>query len=127
MKLKTLFIINAVVCLLFGLSFVLMPGATVAMYGDENMGGQFKYVAQLFGSILIAFGAISWFARNSDQSKARDAIVLSQTIGNTLGFLVALINQFGGAVNALNWSTVVIYLLFALGFGYFQFVKPISS
>lgn len=127
MKLKTLFIINAVVCMVFGLSFVLMPGTTIAMYGDESMGGQFKYVAQLLGATLLPFGAIGWFARNSDQSKARDAIVLSMTIGNTIGFLVALINQFGGAVNALNWSTVVIYLLFALGFGYFQFFKPSGS
>jgi len=40
------------------------------------------------------------------------------------GFVVALINQLSGLVNALGWSTVALYLLFALGYGYFQFKKP---
>ncbi len=32
-----------------------------------------------------------------------------------------------GSGNALVWSTVVIYLFLALGFGYFQFTKPAVS
>lgn len=127
MKLKTLFIINAVVCLLFGLAFVLAPVQTIGMYGDDSVGGQFKYVGQLFGSALLAFGLISWFARNSAESNARSAIILSFAIGDLIGFVIALISQLGGAVNALNWSTVTIYLLLALGFGYFQFLKPGDS
>ena len=127
MKLKTLLIINAVVCLVFGLSFVLMPVQIISLYGSEVVGGQFKYVAQLFGSSLLVFCGISWFARNSSESGARSAIILGFFIGDTIGFLVSLISQLGGVVNALNWSTVAIYLLLALGFGYFQFKKPSSS
>ena len=127
MNLKNLFIINAIVCLLFGLSFVLMPEQTLGMYADEAVGGQFKYVAQLFGSALLVFCFISWLARNSVDSNARSAIVLSFFIGDLIGFAIALINQIGGVVNALNWSTVAIYLLLALGFGYFQFLKPGDS
>lgn len=127
MNLKTLFIINTVVCLIFGLAFVFAPVQTISLYGNDAVGGQFKYVGQLFGSALFTFGVISWLARDSADSNARSAIILSLIIGNLVGFVIALISQVGGVVNALNWSTVAIYLLLALGFGYFQFIKTGDS
>ena len=62
-------------------------------------------------------------ARNAEASQARKAIVLALSIGYGIGFIVALIGQLGGVVNTLGWLTVAIYLLLALGFGYFQFTK----
>jgi hypothetical protein len=44
-------------------------------------------------------------------------------IGDAIGFVVALIAQLGGVENELGWSTVAIYLLLAVGFGYFRFAK----
>lgn len=46
---------------------------------------------------------------------------------SAVGLVVALYSQLAGMVNALGWSTVVLFLLFALGFGYFQFMKPSES
>jgi hypothetical protein len=57
---------------------------------------------------------------------APDALAHSMTQlfgAAVLGFVVALITQLGGGINALGWSTVIFYLLFALGFGYFRFIK----
>lgn len=127
MKLKNLFILNAVVCLVFGLSFVIVPDQALSLYGDDIVHGQFKYVGQLFGSALLVFSLTSWLVRNSAESTARSAIILSFFIGDAIGFVISLMNQIGGIVNALNWSTVAIYLLLALGFGYFQFFKPGNS
>jgi hypothetical protein len=127
MNLKNLFILNAVVCLVFGLSFVFVPVQTLSLYGDDIVHGQFKYVGQLFGSALLVFSLASWLVRNAAESTARSAIILSFFIGDVIGFVISLINQIGGVVNALNWSTVAIYLLLALGFGYFQFLKPSNS
>jgi hypothetical protein len=45
-------------------------------------------------------------------------------VGDTIGFIVALLAQLAGTVNALGWLIVALYLLLALGFGYFQFSKP---
>ena len=127
MKLKNLFILNAVVCLVFGLSFVIVPDQALSLYGDDIVHGQFKYVGQLFGSALLVFSLTSWLVRNSAESTARSAIILSFFIGDAIGFVISLMNQIGGIVNALNWSTVAIYLLLTLGFGYFQFLKPGDS
>ncbi len=80
-------------------------------------------MGQLFGAALIGFAALTWTARNATDSDAGRAILLALFVADAIGFAVALIGQLGGIVNALGWSTVVIYLVLALGFGYFRFAK----
>ena len=41
--------------------------------------------------------------------------------------VVILLQQLSGGVNALGWSSVVISLLLALGFAYFQFMRPSAA
>lgn len=122
MKLSTFMVITAVVALLFGLVFVILPGTFLSLYGI-SLGPGGWIVPRLFGAALLGFCVLTWYARNAEESEARKAIILALFIGETIGFIVALIGQLSGAVNALGWSTVVIYFLLALGFGYFQFAK----
>jgi hypothetical protein len=124
MTLKTLLIINAAVCLVFGFAFVLAPVQVISLFGSEAVSDQFKYVSQLFGSTLLAFCIISWTARKSADSTARNALVLSFFVGDLVGFIISLANQIGGVVKTLNWVTVVLYFLLATGFGYFYLTKP---
>jgi hypothetical protein len=124
MTLKTLFVINAAVCLVFGLAFVLVPVQVISLFGNDAVSEQLKYVSQLFGSTLLAFSIISWTARKSADSTNRNALVLSFFIGDLFGFAISLANQMGGVVKTLNWVTVVLYLLLATGFGYFYLTNP---
>ena len=126
MKLSTLFTINAIVAILFGLTFVLIPETAMSFYGITLSPGG-VIVARLFGASLVGYAVLTWSARNAGESESRQAIVLTMVVSETIGFIVALLGQFSGAVNALGWSTVAIYLLLALGFGYFQFMKPSAS
>ncbi len=123
MKLSTLFIINAVVSALFGIAFVLVPGQVISQYGVEASAA-LEYEGRLLGAAFIGFAVLTWSARNANDSTARRAIVLALFIGNAAGFAVALIGQINNVVGALGWSTVAIYLLLAIGYGYFQFAKP---
>ena len=125
MKLSTLMVLNTVICAVFGIAFVLLPLQVYSLYGLEA-GPQLNYMGQLFGAALIAFAILSWSARNAEASDARKAIVLAFLIGDGIGFFVALIGQLGGVVSTLGWSTVAIYLILTLGFGYFQFSKSSS-
>ena len=125
MKLSTLMVINTIICAVFGIAFVLLPSQVYSLY-DLEAGPQLNYMGQLFGAALIAFAILSWSARNAEASDARKAIVLAFLIGDGIGFFVALIGQLGGVVSTLGWSTVAIYLILALGFGYFQFSKSSS-
>ncbi|OGO69364.1 MAG: hypothetical protein A2Z37_05255 [Chloroflexi bacterium RBG_19FT_COMBO_62_14] len=122
MKLSTLMLVNAVVTGVFGIAFVLVPGQAVTLYGVEATAA-LKYTGQVFGVALVTLAVLSWSARNVAESEARRAIVLSFLIGDAIGFVVTLIGQLGGVVNSLGWSSVALYLLLALGFGYFQFTK----
>lgn len=126
MTLRNMFIINAVVAVVFGIAFVLVPSPLMSLY-TVTLGAGAIIVARLFGAALITFAVLSWLAKDAAASEARDAIVLAFFIGDAIGFIAALIGQFSGAVNTLGWSTVVIYLLLALGFGYFQFMKPSTA
>ncbi|MDH3291304.1 MAG: hypothetical protein OEO20_10570 [Gemmatimonadota bacterium] len=120
MQLSALMIVNAIVAVVFGLGFVLAPGQVTSFYSPE-VGATLEYVAQLFGAALLGFAVLTWVARNAPDSEARRAILLALFVGDGVGFVIALIAQLGGIVNALGWSTVAIYLVLAIGFGYFRF------
>ena len=104
MKLSTLMVINSVICAVFGIAFVLIPWQVFSLYGSGEPNPALNYA----------------------DSDARKAIVLALLIGDGIGFIVALIAQLGDIVNIIGWSTVAIYLILALGFGYFQFTKSSS-
>ncbi len=53
--------------------------------------------------------------------------MLALFVGNAVGFIVAFMGQLAGVVNALGWLSVAIYLVLALGYGYFQFLKPSAA
>lgn len=122
MKLSVLFIITAIIAIVFGVVFVIIPEQAYSLYGIEsNM--MLNYMGQLFGAALIAIGLIAWGSRNAADSDARKAIIFSFFIADTIGFVIALIGQLNQVVNAVGWTTVIIYLLLALGFAKFQFSK----
>ena len=126
MKLSTMFIVYAVISAIFGLSFVFVPGTSLALYGiTPSPGG--TTVVRLFGAALLEFALLSWFVRNAGDSEARKAIILALFVGEAVGFIVALFGQLSGVVNALGWSTVALYLLLTLGFGYLQFIAPSTT
>jgi hypothetical protein len=122
MKLKALLVINAIVTVVFGVAFICVPSQVFPQYGIEpNL--NLNYMGQLFGAALLAIAVLSWMVRNTTDSVARRAIVVAFFVGDTVGFIVSIIAQFRGAMNALGWSVVVIYLLLALGFASFTFKK----
>jgi uncharacterized membrane protein YfcA len=125
MKLNIFLSVVGVGATLFGIGFVAVPAQVLAQYGitaDEHI----AFISRFFGVALINLGLIVWFARHIVDPLARRAIVFAGLIGDIVGFLVALQGQTNGLANALGWSTVFIYGLFAIGFAYFQFA-PRSS
>ncbi len=122
MNLSMLMIINAIVAAVFGVAFLLIPDQMGSLY-DVEVNETLTYVVRLLGAAFVEIAVLTWFARNADDSAARRAIVIALLIGNAIGFVVALIGQINNVVGVMGWGSVAIYLLLALGFGYFQFVK----
>ena len=115
--------IAAVVAGVFGLAFVLVSGPLLLLYGI-TLDKAGTVVAQLLGAAFIGFAVLNWFSRNIEDPRARQAVVLANLAGDVVGFVIILLGQLAGVANSLGWSSVAIYLLLALGFGYFQFMKP---
>jgi len=126
MKLSIFLIINSVVAVAFGIAFVLLPATLLSFYG-VTLGEVGLVIAQLYGSAILGVGLTTWFARNAGPSDAREGILLALFIADGAGFVLSLMGQLAGRVNALGWSTVGLYLLLALGFGYFRFFKQEAS
>jgi hypothetical protein len=116
--------VSAVVAVLFGVAFVAVPGTTLSLYG-VTLDKAGTLVAQFFGAALIGVGLINWSARSSPDGGR--VVVLGNLVGDAVGFVVALLGQLAGIVNALGWSTVAIYLVLGLGFAYLQFMAPAGS
>jgi hypothetical protein len=122
MTYKNFLTIASILAFLFGLGFALMPGQLVSFYGvDLNAAG--TLIAQLYGAALLGFGLLNWFARDFSDDGAKQAVMTVNLASDALGFIFALMGQLGGVpgVNALGWSTVLIYLLLAAGFAYLRF------
>ena len=83
-------------------------------------------MARFFGALLIGIGLILWLSRNADWNILK-VVTLSLFIADTIGFIVALVAQLAGVMNSLGWIIVAIWLLLALGLGYFRFLKPANT
>ena len=121
MKLKTLLVINAVVSVISATAFMLFPEKGNAMYGVEsNPASLFMGLYGALGSLAIA--SVTWFARNVEDRKAQRAIILAFLITYIIGVIISVSGTISGVMK-YGCPVVGIYLLFALGYAYFQFFK----
>ncbi len=124
MSYRNVLSIASVIAFIFGLGFMLMPGQLVRFYNVE-LTPPGALIAQLYGATLLSFGVLNWLARGFNDNTVQQAVLTANLVGDALGTIFALIGQLGGVpgVNALGWSTVLIYLLLTLGFAYLRFFR----
>jgi len=125
MKLRNLFLANTAVSLLFALGLLLMPAVLLDLFGLPVNDGA-RLLGQFVGVELLVGGLITFFAKDSRDINTRQMITLSNLIATGIGVIVALGGTLSGTMNTSGWVLVAIYLLLALGFGYFQFLAPVE-
>jgi hypothetical protein len=126
MKLKTLFMINAVIAIVYGICFVLIPSQVLLVYGLTAGAGE-VLMGQYFGVALIGIGLIAWLIKNVTEPNATGAVILALLISDVIGLIISVIGTISGVMNTFGWSAVIIYLFLTIGFAYFQFKKPTKS
>jgi len=123
MKLKTLMIIKAIVCLALGIPILAVPAFFYSIFGLAlTPAGAFT--AREYGASLIGNYLLTWFARDVQDTKSRRAILLGMTFYNAIGFIATLVATVTGVANYLGWGPVALYLFFAIGFGYHLLKSP---
>jgi hypothetical protein len=114
---------KAVIEIVFGVGFVLLPVKLGSVFGIE-LSPSGALMAQLFGTAFIFGSIVLWLARNvSSSDVAARAIIIAVVVSNLIGFIVTLMASINGVWNALGWIPVVLFLVFGLGFAYFLFAK----
>ena len=123
MKLRTLFLFNTVVALLFSLGFLILPGIVLRLFGFTNDPGT-RLLGRFIGVELLVGGLITFFAKDSRDTKSLEAITTANLVASLVGFVASLAGVVSGTMNLLGLLIVVTYLLLTLWFGYFQLVGP---
>lgn len=126
MKLDILMVIKAVIVLVFGICFIAIPQPLLSLY-DITLNDSGIYMTRLFGAAFILLGVLLWFGRKDPGSPTQRALVYGIFIGDSIGFIIALLGQIHRIANALGWLTVALYFFLAAGFGYFQFKRTSST
>ena len=118
MKLKTLMIIKAFVCLGFGPLLLFFPAQLLNVLGTTFGTGAAltarEYGASLFGNLFL-----TWLAKDSKDSTARRAIVWHLFIYDGIALVATVMILFSGGLNLLGWGIAAVYLFFTIGFGRF--------
>ena len=124
MKLRSVFILNTVVALLFALVFLLGPAFALKFFG-LTQGKSEVLLAQVIGAALVGFAFLAWFAKDYADSQATQGAVLSLLIFSAIGFVVTLLGVLSQVTRTGTlWLVVILFLLFAAGYAYFQFAGP---
>lgn len=116
MKTGFILALTAIIAILFGIGFLLVPETLLPLYGAPSPGDVYAVMnARYFATALIGWGLINWFARTSHDREALRAVLIGNVAGEVLGLLVTFHALLAGLQNALAWSTVLIYTLLAAG------------
>jgi uncharacterized membrane protein YfcA len=106
--------VAAIVAIIYGLGFVLIPSHLVALYGmtpEPHLVLNIRF----FGTTLIALGVIFWFARDVREWAAVRGVLIGAIVGDALGVLVNLWGTMKGLLNGLAWSSTVVYIALLVG------------
>jgi hypothetical protein len=115
MRLNTLLLVAGLLALVFGLGFLLVPGALLPVYGIDPAPAT-MLMSRFFGAALVNLGLAVYLLREVREPSTQRGLVLAGVGGSVAGPAVAVMGQLGGLVNVMGWSTVAIYGLLLLGY-----------
>ena len=122
MKYKTLFTVDAVVLLLFGLGFLFLPAMLISFYG-ATLQPPGVAMGRFFGASMLAHAWIVFKSKDAASSGVIDGIMQSNILVWILTAVIALIGQFQGTFNLMGWSTIALGVFFSAWFAYAKYGK----
>jgi uncharacterized protein YjeT (DUF2065 family) len=116
-KLRRFLAIAAIVTLINGLGYTLIPGALLPNYGLQPAPAALLGF-RLFGAALLTFGLILWFLRESKEWTAIRGLLIGASVGNIAGAIIAAEATVSGVMNGAGWLFVITYGVLLLGYAY---------
>ncbi len=128
-RLRNLLIVHAVVMLVLAAGLLLAPKTILNLFGltvgtAVKPTASMNLIGQLLGATLIVPGLLSWFAGTMEEGAQR-LIAITLLVFNAVAFGVSFfVGMLPKVMTVGGWILVVVFLLLALGFAYFLFMKP---
>lgn len=123
MNFKTVASAASIVTLLFGLSFIVAPLTTLAIYGNQSADPVLAVMARYFGAALAGFAALAWGLRGVESQQAQSTTAKLVALTTLVGAGVSLQAVLAGTLNAMAWSSVAIYITFAALWARIGFIR----
>lgn len=114
MDVRLFLAIAAVIAILYGIGFILIPSVLLGLYGVES-GASAVLGFRYFGATLLSLGLANWIIRDSSDWTAIRGLLISNAAGNIVGLVVSVAATLAGTMNGMGWSAVLIYLVLLLG------------
>ena len=115
MKIRTLFLINAAIQLIFGVGFMFAPSVLLGLFGTttDTTGITLAHVA---GGVILSLAIISWLGKDVE-GPSQNAIAWGGVLfAHLQAGIYTLLAILSGTFNALAWSAVIMDALFVIAF-----------
>jgi hypothetical protein len=123
MSYKVLFVLNALIAIVFGLAFLVVPTMALKQFEVDEYAST-KLILQFFGTGLLTIGLLAWFAKNVSDDGIQKGMGIAMLVGSLAGLVMSVVGAANGLVRNFSWLPMVIYGVFALGYGFMLFFKP---
>jgi hypothetical protein len=120
---RTVFLVNAIFSIVFGLAFLVMPAIALNEAGFDVLIPE-KFISQFFGATMLTLGLVLWFVKDVTDQGIQKGIGSAMLFGSVLGVVVSAIGLAGGMMQKNGWIIPVVYFLFAIDYTFMLFVQP---
>lgn len=126
MNYKVLFVVSAILAVVVGLGFLVVPERALALVGTTEQYASTLYAARFFGFAMFGLGLVLFFAKDVSDAKAQKNLAVANLVISVVGLGLSLYaTMAGNAVLRTNvWVPIIVFLLGALAYGFMIFLKP---
>ena len=126
MSYKVLFILSAIVAVIFGLGLLIVPDRVLPLFGTTEQYASTIFATRFFGFSTFAFGLTLWFAKDASDEKVQRNLGIANLVISVVGLGMALYATMAGnaVIRTNSWVPIVLFLLSGLGYGFMLFLKP---
>ena len=123
MNYRITFMINALIAVLLGLGFLILPGRILDQFGVDEYAAT-KLISQFFGTALLGLGLLLWFAKDVNEANLQKGMGTALLVGAAAGLVITVMGTTSGILRANWWIAIVVYTVLGLAYAYLVFQKP---
>jgi hypothetical protein len=121
-----MFALNAVVALLVGLVLLIVPETALTQIGTSERYVSTILATRFVGTAMITIALLLWFVSGIAEEAVQKNLGFSLLVTTVVGLVLTIIGSMSAkaVIRTNSWILIVVFALFALGYGFLLFLKP---